>query len=432
MKEKIFFAFRQIKDKLWFRPVIFCLISILGALLAQVADSTQLHELVPDIKTESITELLNIISSSMLVIATFTVGSMISAFAAASNTATPRSFNLIITDDVSRNSLSAFIGSFIFSIVALVAVKNGYYGRAGLFTLFVMTLLFFTLVILTFLRWVERISRLGRMGHTIKLIEDATTQSINRRINTPTLQGMEINDKLVKGFEVFSKKSGYIVTINMASLQEIAERLETVFILNAIPGKFISLDQSLLNIEASFTCQTDSIDFQEIINCFTVSDMRYFEEDPRFGVITLSEIASRALSPAVNDPGTAIQIISTHIRLFSLYHESFKEKESKELIYNRIAVPKLDIADLFEDAFRPIARDGAANIEVMIKLQKAFKSISKIDYIDMHSNALQHSLESFSRAEQVMTHQADITNLKTESMFTTPQQSKRDVKNEKL
>jgi uncharacterized membrane protein len=29
--------------------------------------------------------------------------------------------------------------------------------------------------------------------------------------------------------------------------------------------------------------------------------MRYFEEDPRFGLITLSEIASRALSPAVND-----------------------------------------------------------------------------------------------------------------------------------
>jgi uncharacterized membrane protein len=47
--------------------------------------------------------------------------------------------------------------------------------------------------------------------------------------------------------------------------------------------------------------------------------MRYFDEDPRFGLITLSEIASRALSPAVNDPGTAIQIISSYVRLFSLW-----------------------------------------------------------------------------------------------------------------
>jgi uncharacterized membrane protein len=37
---------------------------------------------------------------------------------------------------------------------------------------------------------------------------------------------------------------------------------------------------------------------------------------------------------------------------------------------DRIAVPELVIGDLFEDAFRPIARDGAGNIEVMIRLQK--------------------------------------------------------------
>jgi uncharacterized membrane protein len=65
--------------------------------------------------------------------------------------------------------------------------------------------------------------------------------------------------------------------------------------------------------------------------------MRYFEEDPRFGLITLSEIASRALSPAVNDPGTAIQIISSHIRLFSLYNNSQRE-ELQEEICTRIAV----------------------------------------------------------------------------------------------
>jgi uncharacterized membrane protein len=49
---------------------------------------------------------------------------------------------------------------------------------------------------------------------------------------------------------------------------------------------------------------------------FVIGDMRYFDEDPRFG-LTLP--ASRALSPAVNDPGTAIQIISSYVRLFSLW-----------------------------------------------------------------------------------------------------------------
>jgi len=194
MRENVLFAMNRLREKLWFRPLIFCMLSILGALIAQVADSTRLHELVPEINTESLETLLHTISSSMLVIAIFAVGSMISAFSAASNTATPRSFKLIIADDVSRNALSVFIGSFIYSIVATVALKNGYYGVAGNFTLFVFTLLFFALVILTFLRWVERISRLGRMGHTIKLVEDATAKAIKNRLASPTLNGIVIND----------------------------------------------------------------------------------------------------------------------------------------------------------------------------------------------------------------------------------------------
>lgn len=417
MKENIHLAFRRIKEKLWFRPVIFCFISILGALIAQVADGTYLNELVPDIKTESITELLNIISSSMLVIATFTVGSMISAFAAASNTATPRSFNLIITDDVSRNSLSAFIGSFIFSIVALVAVKNGYYGKAGLFTLFIMTLLFFTLVILTFLRWVERISRLGRMGHTIKLIEDATQNAIKKRLEAPTLKGLKVYKINKMGFPCYSDQIGYVLHVNIASLQEIAKKLDAVFTVNTIPGKFVSPNQPLLYIYFNNADRNLEVNYDAIKKSFQIGDTRNFINDPRFGFITLTEIASRALSPAVNDPGTAIQIISSHIRLFSLFNVSPNTSIAQEIIYNRIMVPELKITDLFEDAFRPVARDGAGNIEVMIRLQKAFCTLATMPQEDIQNACYQSSVEAFERAKIEMKLEADIKVIKRESFF---------------
>ncbi|MBC5842704.1 DUF2254 domain-containing protein [Flavobacterium sp. F-380] len=419
MKENITHIFHRIQEKLWFRPVIFCLISILGALLAHVADTTTLHEIVPDLKTESITELLNIISSSMLVIATFTVGSMISAFAAASTTATPRSFNLIITDDVSRNSLSAFIGSFIFSIVALIAVKNGYYGKAGLFTLFILTLLFFTLVILTFLRWVERISRLGRMGHTIKLIENATQIAITKRLSAPIMGGIKVDPNNRKDLKVFSEDIGYILTINRDKLQEIAESLDAIFTINALPGKFVSLDIPLLFIQFNKIEENREIDQEAIRKSFNMGDTRSFDDDPRFGSITLSEIASRALSPAINDPGTAIQIINSHVRLFSLFDQIQKTENQREEIYNRIAVPEITIDDLFEDAFRPIARDGAGNIEVMIRLQKALKSLANFKHCDMKQVALKHSMQACSRAENALTHNQDVIELKKESLFNT-------------
>jgi uncharacterized membrane protein len=59
------------------------------------------------------------------------------------------------------------------------------------------------------------------------------------------------------------------------------------------------------------------------------------------------------------------------------YNNSQRGEELQEEICTRIAVPELAITDLFEDAFRPIARD-CANIEVMIRLQKALRSILKL------------------------------------------------------
>lgn len=191
MKSKFLFLINRLKGKLWFRPMIYCFASIACALIAEFTDDTGLGELVPKIKTDSVETLLTTISASMLVISTFAVGSMISAFTAASSTATPRSFKLVISDDVSQNALSAFIGSFIFSVVAQVALNNGYYGKAGIFTLFAITMIIFVVVILTFLRWVDRISRLGRLGHTIEIIETATYKAIKTVKSSPYYKSQE-------------------------------------------------------------------------------------------------------------------------------------------------------------------------------------------------------------------------------------------------
>jgi hypothetical protein len=49
-----------------------------------------------------------------------------------------------------------------------------------------------------------------------------------------------------------------------------------------------------------------------------VGDVRSFDQDPRFGAVVLTEIASRALSPGMNDPGTAIDVIGRAVRLLAI------------------------------------------------------------------------------------------------------------------
>ena len=165
--DRLRFLLYSVKEKLWVKPLGFCLLSIFAVFVAKVADGTSLAEHIPEIKPESVETLLSIMASSMMVIATFSAGTMVNAYASASQSSTPRSLSLIISDDVSQNALSVFIGAFIYSAVALTAMTQAFFDEAGLFILFCLTCLAFSIVILTFIRWVDSVARLGRVGSTL-------------------------------------------------------------------------------------------------------------------------------------------------------------------------------------------------------------------------------------------------------------------------
>ena len=144
------------------------------------------------------------------------------------------------------------------------------------------------------------------------------------------------------------------------------------------------------------------IDASRIAQAFLIGDDRQFDEDPRFGLIVLSEIASRALSPAVNDPGTAIDIIGTFVRLFALWSEPIEEGDTRISECDRVEVPEISLRDMFDDAFTAIARDGAGAIEVAGRLQKAFESLASIGDAAMRDAAIHHSRLALARAENVL------------------------------
>lgn len=219
MIERIKFFFSRLREQLWIKPLLMCLISVAAVFVARVADFLQVGEFAPSVSQDTTETLLEILASSMLVIATFAVGSMVASYASASRTATPRSFPLVISDDVSQNAFSGFIGAFIFSIVALVALKSGYYEKAGHFVLFCATLLVFAVVILIFLRWVDCIARLGRLGNTIDKVEKATATALEKRKRAMTLGGVAVQPISGERLKVYADCVGYVQLVDVEQLQ---------------------------------------------------------------------------------------------------------------------------------------------------------------------------------------------------------------------
>lgn len=416
MKKKINIYYNRILEHLWFRPLLFCLISIAAALISHQADETYLNDIVPIIKRESILNLLEILSSSMLVIAIFAVGSMIAAYSNASSTATPRSFKILITDDVSQYALSIFIGAFIFSIVATVALDNGYYDKAGKFLLFLITLIFFIAVILTFLTWVDKISRLGRIEHTIKQVEEVSAKSLSKYIKNPLLNALPIIGNFPNSKSILVDKTGYVQHIDMNALQELAKDNGLKIRLNCLPGKSVHENFEIVFVQFKQDFDIKNIT-EKINNAIQIGQTRLFDDDPRFGLITLSEIASRALSPGINDPGTAIQVIGSQERLLFLWNEEIEKNTENKILYDCIEVPKISMEDFYDDAFRPISRDGAAFIEVMLRLQKTFNSLATMQQNEIKTASIQCSRLAFNRAELVMKFKQDLELLEKHCLF---------------
>jgi len=401
MVSRLRFFLNRIGERLWVKPLAMSVLSATTVFLAKKVDTYEINALVPDISPDSIETLLTITSTSMLMIATFAVASMVSAYASASTTATPRSFSLVISDDVSQNALSTFIGAFIFSIIALLTLKNSYYDKAGRFALFVLTLMVLTMVIITFVRWVDRIARLGRLGGTIDKVETVTTAALQQRRRAPTLRGVPAGLWRSGGQAVYGGAIGYVQRVDVNVLQALAEKAQVRITVEALPGSFSAPGRALAYV-TSDSGDLPDIDTIHIQKAFLIGADRKFDEDPRFGLIVLSEIAGRALSPAVNDPGTAIVIIGTFVRLFALWSEPVEDGDRLSCDFDRVEVPEISERDMFDDAFTAIARDGAGTVEVVTWLLKAFHSLASIDDAAMREVATHHARLALARAENAL------------------------------
>ena len=405
------FYLARIRERLWIKPLMSCVLSIAAVLVAGSADHMEFASKLPKVSAESLEIILTIMSSSMLVIAMFAVGAMLSAYASASGTATPRAFPLVVADDVSQIALSTFIGAFIFSIVGLAAQLNGYYAGPGRFVLFVITLFVFAIVVLAFVRWVDRIARLGRLGHTIEKVETAANAALQEWAQLPRMGATKV-DATVSGFVIYTDEVGYVQNIDFAKLQRLAVQMEGFITVHAVPGMFVTPNIALAEFsDESASNECACID--EIKAAFVIGGERTFESDPRFGMVVMSEIASRALSSAVNDPGTAINIIGSLVRMLVQWYNGCQESSQQQPLFDKVGMPELSVADLFNDAFKATARDGASSVEVGIRLQKAMLALAALGDEEMSKAAKQHSAMAVRYAEKSLLLEEELAAIRT-------------------
>lgn len=364
---------REYLRKLWVRVLAMGVLAIIVLGLSQLGQHWVPDEILSRRSGQSADRLLDLIAQAMLAVTTFSLTVMVTLYRASSTQFTPRVHQLIMEDRVTQNTLAAFIGAFVYALVGIVLRETGAYGDDSAMILFWMTVLVLAFIVWSVIRWVLHLQTLGSLIDTTRQLETITRQQFEERLETPCLGATPLTDDPPSGgVTLCATQSGYVKHIYPEYLQTQAQSCDVHLYFLVEIGDFVFVNQPIIRV-----CPTDGARETErdeqakwtaiLDGGITLGDVRTYDQDPRFGLMVMSEIASKALSPGVNDPGTAIDVINRLGRILSLYRD--ETVEDRDVPCPNLHVRPLSAWDLLDDGFAALARDGAGIFEVQHRLQ---------------------------------------------------------------
>ncbi|MCG6111726.1 MAG: DUF2254 domain-containing protein [Paracoccus sp.] len=366
----------EITRTLWVRVAAFAGLGLLTAALGFVVRGQIPDALAGQIGADAIEPILEIVASSMLTVTTFSLSILTAAYATASAGSTPRAVQLLANDGVSQTVLATFMGAFVFSLVGLIMLKTELYGGGGRVVLFVVTLLVILIVILSLLRWINRLGELGLIGDNLTRVETATATALRLRRESPWMGANPLDGPPpADSTPVPPPQAGHVQNCDMQGLSDLADKAGLILYITATPGDFVHPACTLLHVDGLPDDPDEATALiGQLTECFSLRAQRSFDQDPRFGFVVLSEIGQRALSPAVNDPGTAVAVIQRILRVLS----EWTEQAQPEVSFPRLYVRSITVDEILRASLLPLARDGAGVVEVHRALQTCLLALAQI------------------------------------------------------
>lgn len=408
--------FFYLSRQLWVRASLFALLAIVTALIAVFGKRFIPSSYGGDIGADAVDNILNILASSMLAVTTFSLNIMVTAYGAVTENVTPRAARLLREDKLTQNVLATFLGSFLYSLVGIIALSMGIYGGSGRIILFIMTMIVIVIIFITLIRWIGHLSSLGRVTETTATVEKITTQALLDRMAEPYLgcQACHSFTPDSSMIPLITKQIGYIEHIDMSYLQKCAkEKNYKIYIVVQI-GSLTLPSKPLVYIahsEASILPENIEDEIHgSFLKAFTIAQQRSFYTDPVFGLSVLSEIASRALSAAINDPGTAKDVITRSVRILAQWDEQLPQQDQTP-DYPNLYMPSLKTETLLKTFFIPVISDGGGAIEIQLYLQKALLSLAKLKPDIFAEPCYNLAMRAVKRGEKSLRVQEDMTEL---------------------
>jgi uncharacterized membrane protein len=281
----------------------------------------------------------------------------------------PRLVLWIARDPVMSHALGTFTATFLFAIAALTGVDRSGSGTVPFVSGWVVIALLLASIGM-FIALIHRIGLLqihrmlvftgdqGRKVITALYPSSKLTAAANRTVD---FRSLPLTQTLVHNGGPRS-----IQAVEVTTLVNLAKTSNAVIEMVAAVGDTVSESMPLLHVLGA----REPIDEGKLRDEIVLGGERTFEQDPKYAIRLLVDIAIKALSPAINDPTTAVQALDQIedllMRLGQRDLEIGTYRDSDGRL--RLVVPFPTWDDLLRLAFDEICAYGATSVQVMRRM----------------------------------------------------------------
>jgi len=368
------------------RPLAIALaLGIAGAVLSYVEESNPAisawipETLFPSRQDPAVAQIiLGSIATSIMTVVSIVFAILLMTLTLASTQFSPRILISFVRDRTTQWTLGVFLGTFAYCMGALPAARALPHAFVPAATVIgAMVLAAFSVGWLIY--FINHISQSISVNHIVDRIARETELVIDECMPYPR-GPFALPDRTepspAQDGSVLNRESGYIRYVDIDRLIALAKEHRVSLHLERRVGQFVPAGVPLMRVSRPERIPASITPY--LLAAVDIGPTRTMQQDFEFGVIQIVDIALRAMSPAVNDPSTAISCVDQLSRIMIKW---VSRTPPPSHYYGpphvlRLFIPWISLDGLLDTAFEQIRHYAAGDAAVTLRLMRAFNDIA--------------------------------------------------------
>nr|WKN38499.1 DUF2254 domain-containing protein [Tunicatimonas sp. TK19036] len=332
------------------------------------------------IHPDSARALLSAITGGMISLMVFSFSMVMIVLSQTASNYSPRVLPNLIGQRFHQVVMGTYLGTILYTIIVLSSIQSKLYAFDVPHLSIVLSTLFGLISLAMFVAFVHSISQHIQIGSIIRNLYSDTLKSLSSYLkNTESITEDELPSAQT-WVSINCPVSGYLFGMNKSALKKFCQETD-IMVWMALPwGVYVHRWQPLLRVSR----QLSEEEKKRLVNIFIFESDEILSQNYAVGFKQLTEIAVKALSPGINDPGTAIEAIDQLATLFTRQMEAqevpvIKDNQNRLRWIGR----PISFEELFTWCWTAIKDYAAQDTVVLYKLIEWLETM-------VHSDATHH------------------------------------------